>query len=388
VEDSLVRFNLTTRIHDPGEYTLRLKIFECHQTEGEPLATSDFLLPLTACQKHQRVVLEVPDAKLWSPEDPHLYRLVAQLIDENGYCAEIEAQFGLRKIEARGRFVYLNNQQIYLDGILYQPGGATYEEMENHMYGMKALGCNLVRVHIAGVDPRIYNLADEIGLLLWVEVPSPHSSTTLSRENHRAELLRMLALLETNPSVVIWSLYNEDWGAQDIATNPETQRYIIEMYHYLLINYPQFLVVDNDGWQHISLEGRLKSDLLTAHLYTPDLPRWQELLDRLVDGELVGTAAFPLVVGDPFFYRKQVPLVVSEWGGFGFPDYGGPKDAEERTERIRQFKQELRQRPIAGDVYTQATNIEDERNGLIDAHTGELSVPEGLLASYQPKDIV
>ncbi len=388
VEDSLVRFNLTTRIHDPGEYTLRLQIFECHQTEGEPLATSDFLLPLAAGQKQQRVVIEVPGAKLWSPENPHLYLLVAQLIDTNGYVAEIEAQFGLRKIEARGRYVYLNNQQIYLDGILYQPGAATYQEMERHMYGMKALGCNLVRVHIAGVDPRIYNLADEIGLLLWVEVPSPHSSTALSRENHRAELMRMLALLETNPSVVIWSLYNEDWGAQDIATNPATQQYIIDMYHYLLINYPQFLVVDNDGWQHISLEGKLKSDLLTAHLYTPELDRWRELLDRLTNGEMVGTAAFPLVVGDPFFYRKQVPLVVSEWGGFGFPDYGGPKDAAERTERIRQFKQELRRRAIAGDVYTQATNIEDERNGLIDAHTGELSVPAGILSSGKPDQIL
>lgn len=381
VEDYLVRFNFTTRIHDPGNYTLRLQVFERDQPAAEPLATSDFPLPLEIGQKQQRVVMEVPGARLWSPEEPHLYRLVAQLIDNNGYAAEIEANFGLRKIEARGCYVYLNNRQIYLDGILYQPGAATYEEMQRHMYAMKALGCNLVRVHIAGVDPRIYNLADEIGLLLWVEVPSPHSSTPLSRENHRAELLRMLVLLETNPSVVIWSLYNEDWGAQDIATNPETRQYIVDMYHYLLINYPQFLVVDNDGWQHISWEGKLKSDLLTAHLYTPDLDRWQELLDRLTNGEMVGVAAYPLVVGDPFFYRRQVPLVVSEWGGFGFPDYGGPKDAAERTERIRQFKQELRLRPIAGDVYTQATNIEDERNGLIDAHTGELSVPAGLLAS-------
>lgn len=382
VEDSLVRFNFTTRIHDAGVYTLRLKIFERDQSAGTaPLATSDFVLDLQAGQKQQRVVLEIPDAQLWSPENPHLYRLVAQLIDAGGYAAEIEANFGLRKIEARGCYVYLNNQQTYLDGILYQPGTATYDEMQRHMHGMKALGCNLVRVHIAGVDPRIYNLADEIGLLLWVEVPSPHSSTTLSRQNHRAELLRMLALLETNPSVVIWSLYNEDWGAQDIATNPETRQYIVDMYHYMLIKHPQFLVVDNDGWQHISWEGKLKSALLTAHLYTPELDRWKELLDRLTQGELIGTAAFPLVVGDPFFYRKQVPLVVSEWGGFGFPDYGGPKDAQERTERIRQFKQELRRRSIAGDVYTQATNIEDERNGIIDAHTGELSVPAGLLAS-------
>ncbi len=92
------------------------------------------------------------------------------------------------------------------------------------MQAMKNLGCNLVRIHIAGVDPRIYNLADKMGMLLWVEVPSPHRSNKTSRANHFAELLRMLALIETHPSVIIWSLYNEDWGAQDIATNEETQQ--------------------------------------------------------------------------------------------------------------------------------------------------------------------
>jgi hypothetical protein len=251
------------------------------------------------------------------------------------------------------------------------------------MHAMKELGCNLVRIHIAGVDPRIYNLADKMGMLLWVEVPSPHRSSPESRANHKAELLRMLALIGTHPSVIIWSLYNEDWGAQDIATNPETRQYIMEMYHFMHINFQQFLVVDNDGWQHISYEGKLKSDLLTAHLYTPDLTRWREMLDQIVAGKMHGVAAFPLVVGDPFFFRRQVPLVVSEWGGFGFVEYGGPKDVSERAEQIQLFKEELRKRPIAGDVYTQATNIEEERNGLIDAGTGELKVPAGLLKSRE-----
>lgn len=381
VEDNLVRFNLTTRIHDPGDYTIRLKVYRRRQDSPEPLAVADFPLRLEAGQKQQRLVMEIPDALLWSPETPELYRLIAQLIDGDGYVAEIETHFGLRKIEARGSRVYLNNKPVYLDGILYQPGAATYEEIKQHMYAMKELGCNLVRIHIAGVDPRIYKLADRLGMLLWVEVPSPHSSTQKSRQNHQEELMRMLALIETHPSVVIWSLYNEDWGAQDIATSSETRQYIIDMYHYMHLHHPQFLVVDNDGWQHISQEGRLKSDLLTAHLYTPDLQRWQELLDKMVNGELVGVAAFPLVVGDPFFYRRQLPLIVSEWGGFGFVDYGGPKDEEGREELIRQFKQELRRRPIAGDVYTQATNIEDERNGLIEEKTGTLKVPPGILRS-------
>jgi beta-galactosidase/beta-glucuronidase len=377
VEDRLVRLNLTTRIHDAGAYTLRIQVFDGNRR----MAESDFPLRLEPGQKQQRVVLEVPDAELWSPEHPRRYRLVGQLIDESGYSAQIEARFGLRKIEARGRHIYLNNEPVYLDGILYQPHTASYEQMRRHFRAMKELGCNLVRVHIAGVDPRIYNLADEMGLLIWVEVPSPHRSSPRSRENHRAELQRMLDLMETHPSIVIWSLYNEDWGIEDVAENPETRQYLIDMYHYLQINHPQFLVVDNDGWRHVSLEGRLKSDLLTAHLYTPDFNHWRDLLTRLTEGQLDGVAAFPLVVGDPYFYRRQVPLLVSEWGGFGFENYGGPTDAEDRTEKIRAFKQELRRHAVAGDVYTQATNIEDERNGLIDFETGELTVPAGLLAS-------
>jgi hypothetical protein len=386
VEDNLVRFNLTTRIQNPGKYTIQLDVFNRKQEDLVPIATDEYPLLLEAGQKQQRVVIEVPNSTLWTPDNPHLYRLVAKLIDENGRSSEIEAHFGLRKIESRGSAVYLNNEKIYLNGILYQPGVATYEQIKLHMHAMKKLGCNLVRIHIAGVDPRIYNLADKIGLLLWVEVPSPHRSTVKSRANHKAELLRMLALIGTHVSVIIWSLYNEDWGAQDIATNAKTRQYIINMYHYMQIAHPQFLVVDNDGWQHISYEGRIKTDLLSAHLYTPDLEKWKEVLDKLQAGMLSGVAAFPLVVGDPFFFRRQVPLIVSEWGGFGFSDYGGPQDDNERSVRIGLFKNELRKRKIAGDVYTQATNIEEEVNGLIDFNTGKLNVPEGLLYSSEVEE--
>jgi hypothetical protein len=88
-----------------------------------------------------------------------------------------------------------------------------------------------------------------------------------------------------------------------------------------------------------------------------------------------------LVVGDPFYYRGQIPLVVSEWGGFGFELYGGPGETNAKAERIRAFKRETRLRAIAGDVYTQATSIEDEVNGLLDPETGELRVPPGILDS-------
>jgi beta-galactosidase/beta-glucuronidase len=380
--DRFVAFDFTTRIFNPGSYTLRLTLTP---RGGErPVAVSDFRLPLERGERRQRVTQELPSTRLWSPAEPNLYHLVAQLSGPSGGVSQIEAHFGLRSIEARGRSVYLNNEPFYLNGVLYQPGTASYEEVRRHMLAMRRLGCNLVRVHISGIDPRVYDLADEIGMLLWVEVPSPHSSTQRSRENHWAEMMRMLVHIGSHPSVVLWSLYNEDWGAQDIATSTKTREYIVRTYDYLRLNHPQLLVVDNDGWHHVSMEGRLKSDLLTAHLYTPDLERWREMLDHLARGESEGVAAQPLVVGDPFFYVGQVPTVVSEWGGFGFIEYGGPEEALAKAERIASFKRELRLRPIAGDVYTQAVSIEEENNGLIDAQSGELLVPAGILNSGAP----
>jgi beta-galactosidase/beta-glucuronidase len=384
VKEGLLELRLTTRVHDAGCYGLRVVVYP--RGTREPVAIKDVNLRLDAGEKHQYLTLELPKAKAWSPASPRLYQVVAQLLCPGGHVSQIETHVGLREFEARGKWLYLNGERIYLDGILYQPATSTFDEMRRHVYGVKELGCNLLRVHIAGIDPRVYELADELGMLVWVEVPSPHQSTPRSRKKHWAELQRMLRHVASHPSVVLLSLYNEDWGAEDIATNPETRAYIAQCYAYLRLNYPQFLVVDNDGWRHVSSEGRLESHLLTAHLYQTDLERWREVLDKLVVGEHDDIAAHPLVIGDPFFYNGQVPLLVSEWGGFGFSMYGGPNDLKSRAQRIREFKQELRSRAIAGDVYTQATNVEEEDNGLLDTTTGERLVPAGLLGSDSSTD--
>lgn len=379
VREGLVEFGVTTRVRDAGRY--RLHVVVAGLSADEPCGTLDATLDLDAGERRQHVVVRINDATPWSPADPALYRVVAQLTGDDGHVSQIETRFGLREFEARGSRFYLNGEPIYLDGILYQPGTATFDEIRRHFRAIRELGANLVRVHITGVDPRIYALADEMGLLLWLEVPSPHSSSERSRAAHAAELKRMLTHFASQPSVVMVSLYNESWGAQDIATDAVTRAYIVATRADLHRHYPQFLVVDNDGWEHVSTEGRLESDVLTAHVYQTEVDRWRDVLGRLVGGEFEDVTALPLVVGDPFFYAGQLPLVISEWGGFGFAAYGGPKEHDERADRIRAFKQVLGEFPIAGDVYTQATNVEEEANGLIDPVSGELLVPGGLLES-------
>jgi len=381
IESNVVTFDLTTRVYDPGSYSLKLVVQPA--LDDAVLVGREWPLHLDAGTKHQHVSVVIPDAQCWDPQSPVLYRVTAQLIGPDGNVSQISARFGMRKIEARGHELFLNNEPIYLDGILYQPAEASWEQIKLHLQAMQKLGCNLVRIHIAGIDPRMYDLADELGMLLWVEIPSPHSSTERSRENHWNELRRMLRVIRSHPSIVILSMYNEDWGIQDIATNLETRAYIARCHDYLKVHAPQLLVVDNDGWRHVSVHGALQSDLLTAHIYQHEPAAWEHALDRLVAGDTQVTAE-ALVVGDPFFYEGQVPVVVSEWGGFGFEGYGGPTALDLRAEHIRDFKQALRRRRIAGDVYTQATNIEDERNGLFDFETGQLFVPAGILRMQQP----
>ncbi len=380
IESDVVTFRFTTRVYDPGRYTLKLVVQPA--TTTTVLVAREWQLDLEAGSKQQQVSVVVPDAHCWSPDAPVLYRVTAQLVGPDGNVSEISGRWGMRKIEARGGQIFFNNEPLYLDGILYQPGEATWEQTQRHLEAMRKLGCNLVRIHIAGIDPRMYDLADELGMLLWVEIPSPHSSTERSRSNHWSELQRMARVISSHPSIVIWSMYNEDWGIQDIASNAETRAYIARCHDYLKVHCPQVLLVDNDGWGHVSLHGALQSVLLTAHIYSTDVHAWERSLDALCRGDTTVTAE-ALVVGDPFFYEGQVPLVVSEWGGFGWEGYGGPADPKARADQILAYKQALRQRPIAGDVYTQATNVEEERNGLLDAVTGELFVPEGILRSEQ-----
>ncbi|MEJ7713368.1 MAG: hypothetical protein WKF84_26870 [Pyrinomonadaceae bacterium] len=98
--DRFVAFDFTTRIHDPGTYNLRLV---ATPRGGEQLiAVDDFTMPLDVGEKTQRVPLEIPDGRLWSPTEPNLYTLVAQLTGPTGSVSQIETHFGLRSIEGKG----------------------------------------------------------------------------------------------------------------------------------------------------------------------------------------------------------------------------------------------------------------------------------------------
>ncbi len=127
VAERLVEFGVTTRVRDAGTYRLHLVVAALD--DPEPCAIKDIELVLEAGERRQYVVVHIPDARPWSPAAPALYRIVAQLRGPDGHVSQIETRIGLRELTARGRCLYLNGEPIYLDGVLYQPGTSTFDEM-------------------------------------------------------------------------------------------------------------------------------------------------------------------------------------------------------------------------------------------------------------------
>jgi len=172
----------------------------------------------TILRANRHASLSVPDAHLWSPEDPFLYDLVAELVtvrdpwagrperDRTAYDARftrgesdtyaaaqvegeprdrVKAYFAMRKISVGPGKVtgqpalLLNNKPYFQNGTLDQgwwPDGLLTPPSETAMrYDLEFLkkaGFNMVRKHIKVEPARYYYDADHLGILIWQDMPS------------------------------------------------------------------------------------------------------------------------------------------------------------------------------------------------------------------------
>jgi hypothetical protein len=171
-------------------------------------------------------------------------------------------------------------------------------------------------------DARWYAWCDRLGLLVAQDIPSSHDlSTDEWRENFAREAAEIVAQLRGHPCVVMWILFNEDWGEPP----PDFQRRVVRETRAAD---PSRLVVDASGWKQLD-DTDLRDvhdygDDLSAHVSAPDLPLW-----------------------------------IGECGGVSLP-----AREELRAERERLVGT---LGDVAGFVWTQLADVEEERNGLLRA---------------------
>jgi beta-glucuronidase len=163
-----------------------------------------------------RALVEFPvtGAELWTPEKPRRYEVTI-----SAGADHVGELIGFRTVEVRGTDILLNGRPLFLRGICLHEenplrgGRATGAEDDRLLLGWaKELGCNFVRLAHYPHNEQMARTADELGLLLWEEVPVywtiqwENPATAANAQNQLADLI---GRDHNRASVIIWSMGNE-----------------------------------------------------------------------------------------------------------------------------------------------------------------------------------
>ncbi len=162
----------------------------------------------------------IPAAATWSPAAPRLYACSVALASPHG-PHRVDERFGLRSVEwvPRGPFK-LNGERLLLRGTHYHEDHAGVaaavpdDVVRRTMTQIKDMGANFVRLGHYQQAPLVLDLCDELGLLVWEEIPWCRGG--LGGDRYREQCRGMLRALidqhRNHPSVILWGLGNEnDW---------------------------------------------------------------------------------------------------------------------------------------------------------------------------------
>lgn len=265
--------------------------------------------------------LTVSDPALWAIDAPNLYRLsIAVIADGKTIDSHVE-QFGFRTVETSGGKILLNGKPIYMRAALdqdYYPDGIctppSLEFLEDQARKAKHLGLNTLRCHIKVPDPRYHDVADRFGLLVWTEIPNVQIMTEKSAQRLRDTMAGILRRDGNHPSIVCWTIINEDWGTRTVE-NADHRQWLKDTYDWLKALDPTRMVVDNSA---CFPNFHVKTDLNDYHYYR-SVPERRQEWDDITAQFAAGADWTYSTLGDAE-RRGDEPLIVSEFGVWGLPD--------------------------------------------------------------------
>ena len=214
---SLYVKDFKTALVRDGEFNkIKVKVLLSERAEGE----AEYEIPELGI--HERIEIKrgvghaIIDAQpeLWAPENPKLYDVTLRFEED-----EVTDRVGFREIRTEGRDLLLNGKPIFLKGIsaheesVAHGRALTDEERVENIQLAKELGCNFMRVAHYPHHENMAKLADELGILLWEEIPV-YWAIRFDREETFQDAKNQLAELITRDynraSVIIWSVGNEN----------------------------------------------------------------------------------------------------------------------------------------------------------------------------------
>jgi beta-glucuronidase len=154
------------------------------------------------------------DLTLWSPENPKLYDV--EITSETDKVTE---RIGFRSVAVRGTDILLNGSPIFLRGISIHEEAPTHagrawsdDDARTLLGWAKELGCNFVRLAHYPHNESMLRMADQMGLLVWGEVPvywTIEWENAKTLHNAEAQLSAMIARDHNRAALIIYSVANE-----------------------------------------------------------------------------------------------------------------------------------------------------------------------------------
>lgn len=327
------------------------------------------------------IELKLKQIEPWSPDHPHLYGLDVELRKDGAIVDAVKSDFGLRKVslgrdpkDPSGALrVLLNNEFVFQYGPLDQgfwPDGlytppsdaALVAELET----VKRLGFNMLRKHVKVESARFYHHCDELGILVWQDMPSGDASigprdadiqrTPESAREYERELAVMIEENFNSPSIIGWVPFNEGWGQFDTA---RIAAYVRELDPTRLVDCPS-------GWTD-----RGKGDVHDVHVYPgPGMPPNESARAAML-GEFGGLG---------------LPLEGHTWvakGNWGYVSYADSAALTAAYLELVHALRDLVEDGLSVAVYTQLTDVEREVNGLLTYDRARLKMDErALIAAH------
>jgi len=162
----------------------------------------------------------IPNAKSWSPNNPNLYKLTAQIESENLQSDSVTERFGLREFTVKNNRFHLNDEEIYVKAVflegVYPVGIATPNDMalaRKEIRLAKEAGFNMIRPWRRPPPPAWLDLADEMGVMVIgspaLECMDLPVSTPELPKRVKFEIAQTIRRDRNRASVVMWELFNE-----------------------------------------------------------------------------------------------------------------------------------------------------------------------------------
>ncbi|WP_167051128.1 sugar-binding domain-containing protein [Salinibacterium sp. ZJ77] len=358
--------------------------------------------------------LTVDAPVLWGLDAPNLYDVTVSVIEGADVRDAVSVQTGFRTFEARDGSFFLNGREIELRAVLdqdYHPGSSSIPEsteaLEELFRRTRELGFTMLRVHIKRPDPRYYEIADRLGMLVWTELPSWLTWTPAGAEAGLQLLEDFIREDGHHPSIVTWTVINESWGMDQKSA--KQRAWLRDAFHRIKAAARGSLVVDNSACRP---NFHLETDIDDYHLYRgiPESRReWDALIAEFASrpdwtftpyGDGVRTGVEPLMLSE--FGNWALPHTLDQfedgtepwWFGSGADWAFGAGEGTRLLERFRSLGLEdvfgswealvealhesqlvanryqttsIRLHPeISGYVLTQLSDVQWEANGLFD----------------------